>query len=132
MTCSGISSRRLGLRRKQHGYICGALEDFFPADELKYYMLGPILVAFRVLRYFLVLSVMIVTWLVLGMVYLDRFVEPLDRLKPVLMPWREPESDEATAEERLALMQRQLVSSKKTANYSFFVMGAHLRSSAFI
>jgi len=77
---------------------------------------------FRVLRYFLVLLAMIIIWLVAGMVYFDRFVEPFDRLKPVLMPWREPESDEATAEERLAFMQRQLVSSKRAANYSFFVM----------
>jgi len=69
------------------------------------------------------LSAMLVTWLVLAMVYLDRFVEPFDRLIPVLMPWKEPEPEEATVGERLALMQRQLVSSNRTANYSFFVMG---------
>ena len=77
---------------------------------------------FRAFRYLLMLSAMLVTWLVLGMVYFDRFVEPFDRLIPVLMPWKEPEPDEATAEERLTLMQRQLVSSNRTANYSFLVM----------
>lgn len=87
-------------------------------------MSGPTSVAFRVIRYFFMLSAMSVIWFVLGMVYLDRFIEPFDRLKPVLMPWREPETDEATAEERLALMQRQLVASKRTANYSFFGMSS--------
>jgi len=78
--------------------------------------------SFRAFRYLLMLSAMLVTWLVLGMVYFDRFVEPFDRLKPVLMPWKGPEPEEATAEERLTLMQLQLGSSNRTANYSFLVM----------
>ena len=77
---------------------------------------------FRIIRYLLMLSVMLVTWSVLSMVYLDRFVEPFDGLRPVLMPWKVPEPEDATTGERLALMQHQLASSKKTANYAFFVM----------
>jgi signal transduction histidine kinase len=38
------------------------------------------------------------------------------------MPWKAPEPEEATTGERLALMRRQLDSSKKTANYAFFGM----------
>lgn len=85
-------------------------------------MSGPMRGTILALRYLLMLSVITVIWLVLGMVYLDRFVEPFDRLIPVLMPWKVPEPEEATTEERLALMQRQLVSSNRTANYSFLVM----------
>ncbi|SPP99903.1 putative Histidine kinase [Candidatus Sulfobium mesophilum] len=76
----------------------------------------------RIIRYFLMLSVMFITWSVLGMVYLDRFVEPFDRLRPLLMPWKVPEPEGATTGERMASMQRQLASSKKTANYAFFGM----------
>jgi chemotaxis family two-component system sensor kinase Cph1 len=77
---------------------------------------------FRIIRYILMLSALLVTWSVLSMVYLDRFVEPFDGLRPVLMPWKVREPEDATTGERLASMQRQLASSKKTANYAFFVM----------
>ncbi len=76
----------------------------------------------RIIRYLLMLSVMLFTWAVLSMVYLDRFVKPLDRLRPVLMPWKVTEPEDATTEERLSLMQNQLVSAKKTANFAFIVM----------
>ncbi len=76
----------------------------------------------RFIRYLLMLSIMLATWVVLGMVYLDRFVHPFEELRPVLMPWRVPEPENATTGERLDLMRRQLSSSRKTANYAFFGM----------
>ncbi len=79
---------------------------------------------FRIIRYFLMLSAVFVTWSVLGMVYLDRYVSPFDRLKPVLMPWKVSEPADATTGERLALMRRQLSTSRNTANYAFFAMSA--------
>lgn len=79
---------------------------------------------FRIIRYLLMLSAMLVTWSVLGMVYLDRFIHPFDGLRPVLMPWKVPEPEDATTGERLDLMRRQLASSKKTANYAFVGMGS--------
>jgi signal transduction histidine kinase len=77
---------------------------------------------FRVLRYVLMLIVVLLAWSVLGMVYLDRFVQPFEGLRPVLMPWKVAEPDYATTGERLASMQYQLATSKKTANYAFFAM----------
>jgi signal transduction histidine kinase len=77
---------------------------------------------FRILRSLLMLSAMLVTWSVLGMVYLDRFVEPFEGLRPVLMPWKVSEPEDATTGALLVSMQRQLDSSRKTANYAFFVM----------
>ena len=78
---------------------------------------------FRIIRYLLMLSAVLVTWSVLGMVYLDRFVPAVERLRPVLMPWKVPEPEDATTGERLALMQRQLVTARNTSNYAFFAMG---------
>jgi len=77
---------------------------------------------FRIIRYILMLLVVLVTWSVLSMVYLDRFVKPFDGLRPVLMPWKVTEPEDATTGALLISMQRQLDSAKKTANYAFFVM----------
>ncbi len=77
---------------------------------------------FRMVRYIFMLVTMLITWSVFGMVYLDHFVKPFDGLRPVLMPWKVPEPDDATTGERLASMQRQLASSKETAHYAFLVM----------
>jgi signal transduction histidine kinase len=70
------------------------------------------------------LPVMVFVWLLLGMVYLDRFIKPFDRLMPWLMPWKEPifSSGPATIEERLAIMQGQLDGSKRGTHYAFLVM----------
>jgi signal transduction histidine kinase len=80
--------------------------------------------AFRTVRYVAVVSVMVFIWLVLGMVYLDRYVEPFNRLTPLLMPWREPTSipAEAGVEKRLSIMQDQLDSSNKAAEYALLAM----------
>jgi signal transduction histidine kinase len=80
--------------------------------------------AFRVARYVAVISVMVLIWLVLGMVYLDRYVEPFNKLTPLLMPWKEPTSIpvEATVERRLEIMQDQLDASNRAAEYAMIAM----------
>ncbi len=68
------------------------------------------------------LLVAAVIWLLLGMVYLNHFITPFDRLMPWLMPWKEAASSPSSAEEFLALMQVQLEGSKRVADYSFIAM----------
>lgn len=79
---------------------------------------------FGFLRYALLLTVTVFIWLLSGMVYFDQFFKPFDRLIPWLMPWRAPDSGSgmSTMEESLAIMQRQLDSSRTVANYTFFIM----------
>jgi signal transduction histidine kinase len=59
-------------------------------------------------------------WLVLGMVYFDRFLPPFDRLVYVLMPWKGLNALplEANLGERLALMQGLLDASGRVAQAS--------------
>jgi signal transduction histidine kinase len=80
--------------------------------------------AFRAARYAAVITVMVVIWLVLGMVYMDRYVAPFEKLTPVLMPWKKPASipADATVEKRLSIMQDQLDASNRTAEYALIVM----------
>jgi signal transduction histidine kinase len=80
--------------------------------------------AFRVARYVAVISVMALIWLILGMVYLERYVEPFNKLTPLLMPWKEPASipSGATVEQRIAIMQNQLDASNRAAEYAMIVM----------
>lgn len=58
-------------------------------------------------------------WLVLGMVYLDRFPPPLERLELVLMPWRRPLPPKANLDQRLTLMQGQLDAATRVASLAF-------------
>ncbi len=83
-----------------------------------------IVFALRVVRYISVLAVLVIIWLLLGMVYLDHFVKPFDRLMPFLMPWKVPESipGEATVEARLSLMQGRLNASNMVSHYAFLIM----------
>ncbi|MHB8845758.1 MAG: sensor histidine kinase [Nitrospirota bacterium] len=60
--------------------------------------------------------------LVLAMVYLDRFVPPLDRLELALMPWKRPIPAEANLDQRLGLMQGQLDASTRVSTYAFAAM----------
>lgn len=60
--------------------------------------------------------------LVLLMVYLDRFVPPLDRLELALMPWKRPIPAEANLDQRLGLMQGQLDASTRVSTYAFAAM----------
>src|SRR5512135_799413 len=81
-------------------------------------------VVFRVVRYITVLVVMAFVWLLLGMGYLDHYMERFDRLIPWLMPWKEPAaiSGEATVEKRILMMQGQLDASNKASHYAFLIM----------
>ncbi len=80
--------------------------------------------AFHTVRHTIMMAVMACIWLILAMVYLNRFMQPFDRLIPVLTPWQKPISIplEASVEDRLALLQTQLNSSVDVANYAFVVM----------
>lgn len=67
-------------------------------------------------------SLMVLILLVLGMVYLDRFIPPFARLELLLMPWKEPVPQEASIDQRLFIMQEQLTSSNRIAHYAFVTM----------
>jgi signal transduction histidine kinase len=73
----------------------------------------------------LALSVLLVVlWIILGMVYLERFTPPFDRLEPWLMPWKALIPPEANLDRRLFLMQDQFEASSRVANYALVVMVA--------
>jgi signal transduction histidine kinase len=78
----------------------------------------------RTFRYITVVTVMVVVWLLVGMVYTDHFVKPFDRLRPHLTPWKAPVSLPADAgvEKRLAVLQDQLDASNRVSHYAFIVM----------
>jgi signal transduction histidine kinase len=76
----------------------------------------------RNVRSLLLLVIMIFVWLVLAMVYLDRFVPPFDGLEPFLMPWKIPLPHDADLDQRLAFMQKQLDDSNRLSSTSFAVM----------
>lgn len=68
------------------------------------------------------ISLMVFIWLVLGMVYLDRFIPPFNHLELWLMPWKEMIPIEARLDKRLSLMQEQLNASNRIAHYAFVTM----------
>ncbi|SPP99939.1 putative Histidine kinase [Candidatus Sulfobium mesophilum] len=82
----------------------------------------------RAVRYISVLMVTVFIWLLLGMVYTDRFVRPFDRFEPWLMPWKAPVSvpSDAGVEWRLTIMQDQLDASNRVSRYAFLVMTSSL------
>lgn len=64
-------------------------------------------------------------WLLLGMVYLDHFVKPFDKLIPWMMPWKrtyDSAAGPATLEKRILMMQDYLDASNKAANYAFLII----------
>ena len=63
-------------------------------------------------------------WLVLGMVYFERFLPPFDRLVPALMPWKGLNSfpPGASLGERLTLMQGLLDASGRVAQAALSAM----------
>jgi len=75
-------------------------------------------------RYVLMLLAAVFIWLLLGMVYLDHFITPFNKLMPWLMPWKEQTSGPgpSSVEGFLALMQVQLEGAGRVADYSFLVM----------
>lgn len=74
------------------------------------------------IRVLALLALMAVIWLILGMVYLDRFIPPFDRLELWLMPWKEAVPVEAKLDQRLSFMQDQLDASNRVAQYAFVTM----------
>ncbi len=67
-------------------------------------------------------ALMVFIWIVLGMVYLERFLPPFDRLELQLMPWKSATPSRATIDMRLAIMQDQLDASNKISNYALVTM----------
>jgi len=63
---------------------------------------------------------MVVVWLVLGMVYVERFFPPFGRLVPWLMPWKGLNTIplEAGLDQRLVIMQNLLAASNRVAQYA--------------
>ena len=67
-------------------------------------------------------ALMVFILLVLGMVYLDRFIPPFGRLELWLMPWKGVTPPEASLDQRLSIMQEQLDASNRVAHYAFVTM----------
>jgi signal transduction histidine kinase len=65
-------------------------------------------------------ALMVCIWLVAGMVYLDEFVRPFDRLELWLMPWKALSTlpGEVSLDDRLAFMQQLLDASGRVAQYA--------------
>ncbi len=67
-------------------------------------------------------ALMVFIWLILGMVYTERFVPPFDRLEQLLMPWKGVVPEEASLDQRLSIMQDQLNASNRVAHYAFLTL----------
>jgi len=65
-------------------------------------------------------ALMACVWLVAGMVYLDEFVRPFDRLELLLMPWKALNAlpEDVSLDDRLAFMQQLLEASGRVAQYA--------------
>ena len=74
------------------------------------------------LRALVLTALMVFILLVLGMVYLDRFIPPFGRLELWLMPWKGVTPPEASLDRRLSIMQEQLDASNSVAHYAFVTM----------
>ena len=61
-------------------------------------------------------------WLVLGMVFSNRFFPPFERLELRLMPWKSLVPPDAGIDQRLTIMQEQLDASNGIAHYALVVM----------
>jgi len=67
-------------------------------------------------------ALMVFIWLVVGMVYTERFIPPFGRLELWLMPWKGAIPPEAGLDKRLSLMQSQLEGANRIAHYAFVIM----------
>lgn len=65
---------------------------------------------------------MIFVWLVLGMVFSNRFFPPFEGLELRLMPWKAVVPLETSVDQRLSIMQGQLDASNVVSHYAFVVM----------
>jgi signal transduction histidine kinase len=74
------------------------------------------------IRALALIAVMVFTWLVLGMVYTERFVPPFKRFELLLMPWKGVIPAEADIDKRLSIMQEQLDGSVRISSYALATM----------
>jgi signal transduction histidine kinase len=65
---------------------------------------------------------MIFIWLLLGMVFSNRFFPPFERLELRLMPWKSLVPPDAGIDQRLSIMQEQIDASNGVAHYALVVM----------
>lgn len=65
---------------------------------------------------------LVVVWLLLVMVYTERFIPPLNPLELRLMPWKGLVPRDAGIDQRLTIMQGQLDDSNRVSHYAFMVM----------
>ena len=73
-------------------------------------------------RFLALTALMVFIWLVVGMVYTERFIPPFGRLELWLMPWKGAIPPEAGLDKRLSLMQSQLEGANRIAHYAFVIM----------
>lgn len=71
-------------------------------------------------KYTVMIGLMLFIWLNLVMVYFNFFFYPFDNIKSVLTPWMVSEKlpEDATVEERISALQKQLDKSARITNYS--------------
>ncbi len=74
------------------------------------------------LRALVLTALMVFTWLVLGMVYTERFIPPFKGLELRLMPWKGTIPPDAGLDKRLSVMQEQLDGSNRISSYAFVTM----------
>jgi signal transduction histidine kinase len=73
-------------------------------------------------RVLLLAIIVSAVWLVLLMVYLDRFPTPLAQVEVALMPWKQPVPDEANLDQRLTLMQDHLDAATRVSSAALVSM----------
>lgn len=83
-----------------------------------------VVLVLRFVRYIFVVAVMAFIWVVLGMVYFDRFVPPFNHLVSVLMPWQALNAIpyEASVAQRMGMMRETIYASNRVANYALGTM----------
>ena len=81
-------------------------------------------VALNAARFVVMIAVLALIWLIIGMVYADRFFPPFDSLVPYLMPWKGLDAIpvDMSLTERLAIMEGLLDASTRISTYAFFSM----------
>jgi signal transduction histidine kinase len=84
----------------------------------------PLSLVVNAVRNILMIAVMVFIWLLLGMVYLDRFIPPFHLLMHWLMPWKRLYSIAfvPTVEGRIYFMQELLEASNIVANLAFVAL----------
>lgn len=73
-------------------------------------------------RVLALMALMVFVWLVVGMVYTERFLPPFGRLELWLMPWKGVLPAEGDLDKRLSFMQGQLDASNSVSHYALVAM----------